>query len=469
MSDLHVQVVEGRSREPSRIFSPGTPAGPMGVGSAGEWVVEGQGIGPIHAYLYFDGNLLLVATAPPHVTTVNGAPVGGDWSPVAVPSEVRLAGVRLSVQNSEVAFDDAATNMAPGEMDDVATAFIDRGSGAHVDLAGPIHKNPMPGGPMGGRRPPPADESTAFMPIEQVRKAPDARQSGPVPGGPGGPMPGGPMPGQPSVVVPETARQPVDRSKIALTIAPGQVPTPQIEPPPTPAVVAKPPEGGLKAVWSQASLARKVIYILLPIALLSSAFALLGEDDPKTKKKGPPKTAASASASAAPSSSVPMAAAIGSMPILPTGPMLPATPRPAASGKKPYPTTKAPPASLERKAVDAVIAGNYKEALALYEQLDQQYPNVPAYQEAIRILKAKQSAPKLAVRLRAPRGRGQAATAGGSRSRGRRRPPSQGGGPARPSPGHDLEPRRPRSTRWPGAWRSRRRPSARCPRWSRTA
>lgn len=374
MSELQVQVVEGRAWEPSRKFSPGAPVGPLGVGASGEWVVEGPGVAPIHAYLYFDGVSLMVATAPPSVTTLNGAPVGSDWTPMAAPCEVRLGGARLQVQAAVGggSFDDMPTNARPGEMnEDVATAFYDKSTG---EVSSPAMRAP---GPAANRRPPPADESTAYMPIEQLR--------GNEPSG-AAPAPGG-LP--PSGVIPETIRKPLNPSVLAPTIAPGQIPTPQIEPPPTPMA---PPgaKAGPAELWRAASTPRKITYLLAPVALI--AFALTMLDDPPPPPKGA-KGAGSAKASASASSAPPPPSPIGSMAEMPTGPLLPAPARSVAPTKSrlPAPPPTKVPHTTERKAVDAVLAGDYAQAIALYEELARQNPEVPTYREAIRILKQKQA------------------------------------------------------------------------------
>lgn len=371
MSEIQVQVIEGKAWETSRLFSPGVPAGPLGLGSAAEWVVDGHGVGAIHAYLYFDGTTLMAATAPPYATTVNNAPIGTDWVSLPIPCEVSLGGARLQIQDAS-AFDDAATTNAPAdEIEDAATGFVDR-SGAAPQANVPLHR---PSGPLADRRPIVEDESTKFLPIEQMRKG----SEGPAPA----PLPGA----SPAVVLAPDALH--DPSKIAMTVAPGTFPVPQSEP--LPSTLQQPPQqqppaasGGLAAAWKQASPPRKITYILLPIALV--AFALTMFDDPPepgTRTKPAARSSASAAASGPPPSP------IGSLPQLPLGPLLPPPERPVT--KKKFPPPRVTPATLERRAVDALIAGNYKEATELYEQLAKDHPETPIYKEAIRVLKARQA------------------------------------------------------------------------------
>lgn len=377
MSEIQVQIIEGRAWEPSKIFTPGTPVGPISLGSAAEWVIDGQGIAPIHAYLYFDGTLLMAATAPPHTTTVNGAPISSDWAPLPIPCEVLLGSARIQVQPPGQLFDDAATHALPASEieEDAATGFMDR-SGAPLPIGVPAHR---PSGPV-DRRPPAEDESTKFLPIEQMRKDVESAS-------PSAPLPSG----QPAVVLSPDALRP-DPSKLALTIAPGSIPTPQIEPPPTAFQQPLPPQqppssGGLAAAWKEASPPRKLTYILMPIALIAFALTML-DDDPPTKTKTAPRSSSSAAAPA--SSTPPPPPPLGALPQLPVGPILPPPTRPEPP-KKRFPPPKNPPNSLERKAVDALISGNYKEATTLYEQLAQEHPETPIYREALRILKEKQT------------------------------------------------------------------------------
>jgi hypothetical protein len=371
MSDILVQVVEGNAWETSKTFSPGAPVGPLGLGTAADWRVEGPGVGPIHAYFYYDGAALLAASAAPYTATANGAPLGSDWTPLPLPCELSLGGARFQIQDA-AAFDDAATNAPAEEIDDAATGFLDR-SGAPLPPGSPLHHP-------GDRRPVVEDESTKFLPIEQMRKGAD------------GPSPGAPSPGGPPAVVVAPDALPPRANPLAPTIAPGSFPTPQIEPPPGQLPPgqrppAAPAQGGLAAAWKEASPPRKITYVLLPIALVAFALTML-DDPPETsakKAKGSPRSSSSAPASA---SGPPPPPPIGSLPQLPLGPLLPPPERPAP--KKKFPPPRTPVITLERKAVDALIAGNYKEAAELYEQLAKEHPETPIYKEALRVLKARQ-------------------------------------------------------------------------------
>jgi hypothetical protein len=66
-----------------------------------------------------------------------------------------------------------------------------------------------------------------------------------------------------------------------------------------------------------------------------------------------------------------------------------ATPAPAASAVPRAAADLAGKRTLERMAVDALAAGAATEAIALYDELATQHPDVPAYREAARILRAR--------------------------------------------------------------------------------
>jgi hypothetical protein len=76
----------------------GTPVEAFSVGTDGGWRVTGNGVVDVHAYLYFDGGTLFVASAPGATVRSGPANVGTDWMPLAVPSEVTLGQVTLEVR-----------------------------------------------------------------------------------------------------------------------------------------------------------------------------------------------------------------------------------------------------------------------------------------------------------------------------------------------------------------------------------
>jgi hypothetical protein len=76
----------------------GTPVEAFSVGTDGGWRVTGNGVVDVHAYLYFDGGTLFVASAAGATVRSGPANVGTDWMPLSVPSEVSLGQVTLEIR-----------------------------------------------------------------------------------------------------------------------------------------------------------------------------------------------------------------------------------------------------------------------------------------------------------------------------------------------------------------------------------
>jgi hypothetical protein len=424
---IAVRLVDGQGQEPMRAFTPGTPVGPFSVGSQAEWALSSPTTAPLHAYLYYDGTALFVAAAQGEVaTTVNGSDVGTDWTPVAAPGEIRMGGVWLSVADG---------SLDPALIEDVATAFY-QGPALTDDEptrapAPPAARRSGPSARPGPPKPQADAESTAFLPIEQMRKPGPAGASGayPAQAGPGAPMgvPGGIDPstgqpfgqpfgmhGQPGMQgQPGMHGQPGMQGQAPLFSGPNPFPFPQGTAPagqgpggpggPMPMGGPGVPGGGpapAQGAWKSASPARKALYVLMPIALV--AFAVSMFDEPAAPPKGATKAAASGSAKGkgAPAGSASAGGGPGAAGAAPgaasspaassTGALLPAASRPPYTPPSPYARVpKEVEKTLERRAVDAVAAGNFPEATKLYEQLARENPDVPAYPEAVRILKAK--------------------------------------------------------------------------------
>lgn len=343
MGDIVIELTKGLSPKKSMVFSPGKPAETFSLGQQGVWSVSGAGVGAVHAYLFFDGTTVFVASADPAGTTsVDGAKVSSDWFPLAPPCEVAVGEARLKVSGGAP----KAPSMRPGGMieENNPTMAMD-----------PMKAMAM----MGPPATPTAGESTRFQPDP----APPAfGQMAPMPGF------GTPAP------------------------APGAAPPPA-GPPGVPADAG--PITKLRAEWTAATPARRATILAIPCVLLLS-YILFAEDEPETVTST--KAVASASAATTASAAPPSTRV--------TSPALPAAPAgtaaggtPAAAGAAP-PETGGPPRTgkekdapiktTQRLAADAISAGNTAEALRLYQQLSKENPNDPAYKEAVRILKAKQ-------------------------------------------------------------------------------
>ncbi len=152
--------------------------------------------------------------------------------------------------------------------------------------------------------------------------------------------------------------------------------------PPTPDHQSEPSKPGLVQQLRQASFARKATILLLPILLV---LLLL-----KPVFKKPMQVAATAPGASA------QALAIASLPVNPPAANAPAAAAVALAATPPEPPPTLPRGvSLEKAAVDAVEAGDFGRALALYRELARREPQRAAYADAVKILERR-------VRAQAP-------------------------------------------------------------------
>lgn len=342
MGDIVIELTKGLSPKKSMVFSPGKPAETFSLGQQGVWSVSGAGVGAVHAYLFFDGTTVFVASADPAGTTsVDGAKVSSDWFPLAPPCEVALGEARLKVSGGAP----KAPSMRPPGMIEENNPTMAMDPMKAMSMMGP------PAGPSAG-------ESTRFQP-----------DPAPIGLAAMAPMPGfGPPPQAPGAMVPPAGAPVVPADAGPLT--------------------------KLRAEWNAATPTRRATILSIPCFLLVS-WIVFGEDEPETVTSTKP--AVSASAAAAPSAAPPSSRLTSpALPAVPAGPA--AGSAPTAGGATPEtapgPRTgkdkDAPIKTTQRLAADAISAGNAAEALRLYQQLSKENPNDPAYKEAVRILKSRQ-------------------------------------------------------------------------------
>lgn len=348
MGDIVIELTKGLSPKKSMTFSAGTPAETFSLGQQGVWSVSGAGVSGVHAYLFFDGNTLFVASADPvGVTTVNGARVTADWFPLAPPCEVAVGEARLSVSSAggAGAAAGAAGAGAPAIIEDNPTMAMDPMK-AMALMAPPV------GAPV-----PVTGESTRFQPD------PAAGGVGMPPGGPMMMAGGQPMP--PGGAMPPGSPQ-------AASGAPGSA-------------FAK-----IKADWAAASSSRRATILAIP-GLLLGAYLLFAEDEAETVTTQPAAATASAtaSASAAPTAPPRLAPRPPASVAAASQPVAAAPPEAAAPTTRPRGSKDPPPKTTQRQAADAIAAGNNTLALQLYEQLLKEDPNNIAYKEAVKILKSR--------------------------------------------------------------------------------
>jgi hypothetical protein len=91
-----VTLLSGESATATKTFNVGTPAQPIAIGSAAEWSVNAEGVGPVHVYLAFDGESLFAASAAQDLDVLlAGSFIGTQWSKAPVPCELRFGGACL--------------------------------------------------------------------------------------------------------------------------------------------------------------------------------------------------------------------------------------------------------------------------------------------------------------------------------------------------------------------------------------
>jgi hypothetical protein len=377
MADPLLSVRAGAADPPTMALPPGQAIGPLSVGRAGTWRVVAPGVLEEHAFLYFNGTDLFLQSANPNSpVTVNGAPIPGDWTPVYAPCEISIGGARVWFGPPETARsrppaapsrppppaasrpfmprvhgidqDDEHTRLQP--IEEIQASRPRAAPPAH-DQVGATLKSPVS---MGGA--PPSVGAPTFNPATEVM-------------GPGplfGPPPPMAMGGEPVAPLP------------GAEMPPGM---------PPPAAMAPPKkESWIGARWREASTPKKALMVLL-LPLIWAVWVIF-TDKPPPARPAKPAASASASPSAKPSAGAPSASATVAAQPPPTPPAPASTPSgkaAAASSATPASTTKTP----QREAADAVAVGAYDRAARLYEELAKAHPDVPAYAEAARIMKAK--------------------------------------------------------------------------------
>lgn len=158
-----IEVRIGSGEPPSMRIRPGEPMGPMLIGSDGAWPLQGPGVAPEHAELYFDGSQLFVRSVNPGTpAVVGGRPVPGVWTPLEPPCEISLGGGQLWFGPS------APRAAAPGRMsatqlleddDNVATKVADQQKDGAWGNVGEMVQRGMASSraPAAGARPPPPE------------------------------------------------------------------------------------------------------------------------------------------------------------------------------------------------------------------------------------------------------------------------------------------------------------------------
>jgi len=137
--------------------------------------------------------------------------------------------------------------------------------------------------------------------------------------------------------------------------------------------------------WKSASLPQKIIAGLLPFAFVA-VFIVFDNDEPEAKST--PKSASSTVASVQKMDAGSAAASAPPTQDKPSDEPPVGTAATEDAGEPPLPKGQK---TLQRKAADALAAGNDEGALVLYEELLHNQPNNTAYRDIVRILRARKN------------------------------------------------------------------------------
>jgi hypothetical protein len=379
-------VLCGQSDREKVTFVPGTPVGPISLGTQGGWKFNAQGVAAHHVYLHFDGRELYACSGAK--AFLGGSPLDSNWVRVGPPCELRFEGaciiLRKEPPSHAPSYGGQSTMRDGGALLRAAQRAVEAAMKAsRPGVAAAPGAAPWPAAMSA---PPQADEqpSTARMPHAM------GNETLAIPARPAWP---GAMPATGA-----RADAPAAQTPAALRRSVG-----------APAEDAEDAANEAKKAgfWRSASPVKKVTVLLMPLALVGSYFAFFPTEQP-APRTGPVSTGATAYARAAGVASPTGARADAgdvdrgraSPPGFSVAAAPPATPpvsadSPVASAKQPA----APPKtagrlssggrSAEREALDTAAAGSFEEAAKRYETLAAAHPDNIAYKEAARILHAK--------------------------------------------------------------------------------
>lgn len=419
--NLRVEVRTGETDRKHLEFTPGQTVEPFSVGSGGGWVVSAPGIADVHAYLYFDGNTLFVTRAGSGSVRMAGNEIPDGWVAVQVPMNIHLAGAKLAVRGPTArpppgAFRRRRSSSQQGPSDTVVEPRRGRNVSARpsIDVSADDEKTVAQN--RGGKR-----QSPSGGPRQAPSSAPPSPAAGARAAYP--PIPA-PQSGEATVM------QPIERyarpgTRAAPRVAPprtspseatvsavGALPfgaMPPLPPLPPPAARGGPRVGSaqaqfvlarLRAVllksWKEASISQKFILVLLPFGFAAVFIMFSSPAPPPQQARGAVSTVGAHAAAKTSDSGHPVRASSKAPAAAPAH--LPAK-KAAKAAVKPAPSQAKPKAepperstggkTPARVAIDALVDGNYTEALRQYRALAARHPSNPAYKEAIHILREK--------------------------------------------------------------------------------
>ena len=349
---VEVRIVGAKAEPPSFVLAAGIATQPFSVGGAGQWVVAGEGVAPVHLFIGFDGQRIHVVAASPSLPVLlAGSRVGGTWVAAPIPSEIRFGAACLMIRS-------AAPSGVLAHPDPVPSTVSDGGAllQAAQRAAG-----------LGGAAAPARKDFGSTVLMQQRPPS--------------------------SVAAAATQVAPVEPAAPPPPESPGQE-----------EAVSEPARGdSAKAMWKAASPVKKITLALMPVAVLATLFML--RDEP-TKRVRPAGIPSAQTKSATPGPVAPLdrspseagaakadARAVRSnsevaLAVIPSS----AAPSSLASALKAPPAfvfAKAGQRTPEREALEAVAAGSFEDAAGDYEALASAHPDDPTFKEAARVLHAK--------------------------------------------------------------------------------
>ncbi|MDF2696059.1 MAG: hypothetical protein K0S65_4442 [Labilithrix sp.] len=435
----YVIAIEQGVGEPTSIpFAIGQVVQPISVGRKGAWRIESEHVADVHAFLYFDGDSLFLASAGESIEVLAGGDViGTTWTKLCAPCTITLGAAALCFRSLSAAIAEKPPPpppsferpFRPGEFarsdpDEVTRVSPLRAPVARVLSAGTPSMSIVPTSD-------PRLEDTGIGDTRHQGSTGSITSSGLGPNESGaasplleGPAPDGPPPAPIMSVhfgrrwLDEPGLQPQD---VTGSGPYGWVGTNSAEIGTTAKAVGRTdPVAEARyyiAKYKELSLPKRVLVFLGPLSLLAAAYLLLLDDEPRPSRDVASLSAggdAGSASSKAIASSAPLepgcppgfvryaipSGPTGVIACVPVGTPMP-PPSEGALTNPPPPVADVAPAAagvasaattLERDAVDAIAVNDYARAAALYEQLRQQHPTTRAYAEAARILSAKADA-----------------------------------------------------------------------------
>jgi hypothetical protein len=99
--DLYIELQAGSSDRASVCLRAGQPIEPLSLGTSGFWRIMAAGVSPVHAFVFFDGDSVFVASGDPNNPAVAaGALVGPEWTELLPPCEIRLGHAMLLLRSA---------------------------------------------------------------------------------------------------------------------------------------------------------------------------------------------------------------------------------------------------------------------------------------------------------------------------------------------------------------------------------